>query len=122
MSDAKEHSVDLLLDHRRNKKDMASKEVFINNLLPVIDDYELLGLDIVQTYNGVAKELAKMYNEIIRLNLWNLISKEKDSLDYVETVTLIKKDGDKGILNAKFQDKKKINTYLGYVKKKSIKS
>lgn len=119
MFDTKEHCIDLLLDHKSTNKDRVTKEVSTEGLLPVIDEPELLGLEMVQTYNEIADELVKMYNEIARLNMWNLINKEKDNFDDVETLTIKDHDGVTGTLTAKFQDKKKINAYLGYVKKKT---
>lgn len=119
MFDTKELCIDLLLDHKSTNKDRVTKEVSTEGLLPIIDEPELLGLEMVQTYNEIANELVKMYNEIARLNMWNLINKEKDNFDDVETLTIKDHDGVTGTLTAKFQDKKKINAYLGYVKKKA---
>ena len=119
MYDLKGDCIDLLLDHKASNKDRVSKEVSTEKLLPLIDEPELLGLEIVQRYNEISSNLTKMYNEIARLNMWNLINKETKSTHDIETVTVKDIDGIRGTLTAVFQDKKKINGYLGYVKKKA---
>lgn len=119
MYDLKGDCIDLLLDHKASNKDRVSKEVSTEKLLPLIDEPELLGLEVVQKYNEISSNLTKMYNEIARLNMWNLINKETKSTHDIETVTVKDIDGIRGTLTAVFQDKKKINGYLGYVKKKA---
>ena len=119
MYDLKGDCIDLLLDHKASDNDRVSKELSTEKLLPLIDEPELLGLEIVQRYNEISSNITKMYNEIARLNLWNLINKETKSSYDIGTVTVKDIDGIKGTLTAVFQDKKKINGYLGYVKKKA---
>ena len=119
MYDLKGDCIDLLLDHKASDKDRVSKEVSTEKLLPLIDEPEQLGLEVVQKYNDISSNLTKMYNEIARLNMWNLINKETKSTHDIETVTVKDIDGIRGTLTAVFQDKKKINGYLGYVKKKA---
>ena len=119
MYDLKGDCIDLLLEHKASGKDVVEIEVSTEKLLPKIDEPELLGLEIVKTYNEISDNIKKMYNEIARLNMWNLIDKEKNSSHDIATIAIKEKDGEKGILTATFQDKKKINAYLGYVKKKA---
>lgn len=118
-TDSKEECIDLLLEHKSDNSEKVSKRVSTEEILPTIDDPELLGLEIVQTYNKVATELIKMYNEIARLNMWKLISKEKCNFDNIATVCIKDKDGISGTLTATFQNNNNINSYLGYVKKNS---
>lgn len=108
----KENSADLLIDFRSGDNFVVKKEISVEELLPEIDEPELLGLDIVKTYNSVSKQLDNMYVEITRLNIWNMINNTEDCKDDIATVILKKDSNDKATLIATFQDKTKVNTYI----------
>lgn len=116
LKDTKEPCVDLLIDYKSNNETDVTTKVSTEEILPVIEDRELQGLELVENYNTIANELLVMYNEIARLNMWNLIDKEKDSKDNIQTVNLKDKDGIVGQLTASFKNLKRCNYGYCYQK------
>lgn len=116
LKDTKEPCVDLLIDYKSNNETDVTTKVSTEEILPVIEDRELQGMELVENYNTIANELLVMYNEIARLNMWNLIDKEKDSKDNIQTVNLKDKDGIVGQLTASFKNLKRCNYGYCYQK------
>lgn len=116
LKDTKEPCVDLLIDYKSNNETDVTTKVSTEEILPVIEDRELQGMELVENYNNIANELLVMYNEIARLNMWNLIDKEKDSKDNIQTVNLKDKDGIVGQLTASFKNLKRCNYGYCYQK------
>lgn len=116
LKDTKEPCVDLLIDYKSNNETDVTTKVSTEEILPVIEDRELQGMELVENYNTIANELLVMYNEIARLNMWNLIDKEKDSKDNIQTVNLKDKDGIVGQLTATFKNLKRCNYGYCYQK------
>ena len=116
LKDTKEPCVDLLIDYKSNNETDVTTKVSTEEMLPVIEDRELQGMELVENYNTIANELLVMYNEIARLNMWNLIDKEKDSKDNIQTVNLKDKDGIVGQLTASFKNLKRCNYGYCYQK------
>lgn len=116
LKDTKEPCVDLLIDYKSNNETDVTTKVSTEEVLPVIEDRELQGIELVENYNTIANELLVMYNEIARLNMWNLIDKEKDSKDNIQTVNLKDKDGIVGQLTASFKNLKRCNYGYCYQK------
>lgn len=116
LKDTKEPCVDLLIDYKANNETDVTTKVSTEEVLPVIEDRELQGMELVENYNTIANELLVMYNEIARLNMWNLIDKEKDSKDNIQTVNLKDKDGIVGQLTASFKNLKRCNYGYCYQK------
>ena len=119
MESTKKDCASLLLDYHTSNKKVVSVEVSTENLLPFIEEKKLNNLDIVKDYNKIARNIEKMYKEINRLIIWNLIDKDNNN-DDLEVVSLNYNDGEKGILSASFQEKNK-DSYLGYIYKKKRK-
>ena len=116
LKDTKEPCVDLLIDYKSNNETDVTTKVSTEEILPVIEDRELQGMELVENYNNIANELLVMYNEIARLNMWNLIDKEKDSKDNIQKVNLKDKDGIVGQLTASFKNLKRCNYGYCYQK------
>ena len=116
LKDTKEPCVDLLIDYKSNNETDVTTKVSTEEMLPVIEDRELQGMELVENYNTIANELLVMYNEIARLNMWNLIDKEKDSKDNIQTVNLKDQDGIVGQLTASFKNLKRCNYGYCYQK------
>ena len=60
--------------------------------------------ELVQKYNNIVKKTDKMYEEIVRMQIWNILEKDTENTTDIGTV-YIKRD--ENTLNASFQNSKK---------------
>lgn len=113
MSSAKEDAAELLLEHLSTGKKNISINLLDDKLMTRID--EAPSNELVQEYNKIVKKTDKMYEEIVRMQIWNMLDKDVDNTVDIGTI-YIKRDDN--TLNASFQKSRKCGSFpRTYVKK-----
>lgn len=90
-------AAELLLDYRDGEDFDSWEVVSTRGLLDKVEEKS----NQDKEYNKVCDNVEKMYIELVRLNIWNMIN---DSDEDIATVSLKKSNNNTGILTAKFQD------------------
>lgn len=102
MCSSKEDAAELLLEHLSTGKKNISLNLLDDKLMVRID--EANSNELVQKYNNIVKKTDKMYEEIVRMQIWNILEKDTENTTDIGTV-YIKRD--ENTLNASFQNSKK---------------
>ena len=102
MCSSKEDAAELLLEHLATGKKNISLNLLDDKLMVRID--EANSNELVQKYNNIVKKTDKMYEEIVRMQIWNILEKDTENTTDIGTV-YIKRD--ENTLNASFQNSKK---------------
>ncbi len=117
LDNTKDLCTDILLSYHKNNDFVIIKEISTDCLLPSIDDKELQSLDIVSDYNSISTKIERMYLEICRLQIWNLINISNSVDDDIATVFFHKINGNLNYLVAVFQEKFNKNLYTHRIHK-----
>lgn len=75
LEESEENCADILISHQANRKNEVVQLIYNNSIPREVEEPELLHLPYVDTYNNMARDIKKMYEEINRLQLWNIIDK-----------------------------------------------
>ena len=102
LSTSKEDAVELLFEHLQNRDRHVSINLLDDKLMTRIDEQP--SNELVREYNKIVKKTDKMYEEIVRMQIWNILYSDKENTTDIGTV-YIKRD--ENTLNASFQNSKK---------------
>lgn len=116
LKESKENCTDIIVTYQLEGKDV--EQIIYNESIPrPITEPELLHLPHVYIYNETAKELKRMYEEINRLQLWNIVKQSKLNKIDIQNVSVDLIDKETAIINTTFNEKKNINNKPKTLKK-----
>ena len=101
LNTSKEDAAELLFEHLQNRDKHISINLLDDKLMTRIDEQP--SNELVKEYNKIVKKTDKMYEEIVRMQIWNMLYSDKENTTDIGTV-YIKRD--ENTLNASFQNSK----------------
>lgn len=111
---SREVCTDILLEKQATNSNVIIRSIDNNLLLEKVENDESLDSNSVEEYNKIATTIDRFYEEVNRLQMWNLISLDKDSQEDIGTIA-VKRNNGKLSIKAYFQNEKKPKVI--YIKK-----